>query len=208
MEAVSEQGVAALSVMWVAMMTAMMLPSSAPMALVYAGAVSRRAPRATAITSVGIFLLGYLLVWAAYGVAAAILQLALGRAGVLSPETMDLAGAKLKGLVVLTAGVYQWMPLKHLCLERCRSPLSFILLYWREGWFGALSMGIRHGSYCVGCCWTLMLLLFVGGVMNLWWIAALTCLVLAERLIPHGPLLARASGLLMTGAGLYLFFAA
>lgn len=208
MEAAPEQGLAALSVMWVAMMAAMMLPSSAPMAFAYAGAVSRRTPGAAAITSVGVFLLGYLLIWAAYGVAAALLQLALGRAGALSPETLDLASGKLKAVVVLGAGIYQWMPLKHLCLERCRSPLSFILLYWRDGWSGALSLGIRHGGYCVGCCWTLMLLLFVGGVMNLWWIAALMGLVLAERYVPQGRLLARLAGLPMAGAGLYLLFAA
>lgn len=206
MEAASAHSLFALVAMWVAMMAAMMLPSSAPMVSVYAGAVLQRSGRAYAVLQVGAFLLGYVTIWGLYGAAAAFLQLGLDRAGLLSQE-MDLASGRLKGLVLVAAGAYQWTSLKHLCLERCRSPLSFILLYWRNGLQGAFTMGMRHGSYCVGCCWALMLLLFAGGVMNLWLIAGLVALVLIERLLRKGAALARLAGALMGAAGVYILLA-
>jgi predicted metal-binding membrane protein len=184
-------GVAALAAMWVAMMAAMMLPSAVPMVRVYA-TVARNGARILA------FLFGYVAIWSLYGLAAAILQAAL-----LHGE-MELHGPAMKGAVLLAAGVYQWTPVKHACLQRCRSPLGFFLLHWREGLRGAFVMGLRHGGYCVGCCWLLMLVLFAGGVMNLWLIALLAGLALAEKALARGPALAWISGVLLAATGIAL----
>jgi predicted metal-binding membrane protein len=143
---------------------------------------------------------GYLAVWGAFSLAAALAQWSLELAGLISPRTMT-AGPAIAGVILLAAGLYQLSPLKQACLRRCRSPVAFLAAHWRPGAAGAFRLGLAHGAYCVGCCWFLMALLFVGGVMNPFWIGALALYVLAEKLAPRGHLLSRASGLLLAGAG-------
>ena len=188
-------------IMWAVMMAAMMLPSAAPMILLYTTiARARRAKGDPVIASAGVFALGYVLIWSAFSLMAVVLQLGLESAALLSPA-METTSVALAGAVLIAAGVYQWTPLKHACLRRCRSPLEFVLTYWREGARGALVMGVQHGLYCVGCCWMLMLLLFVGGVMNLVWIAGLAILVLVEKLAPAGHWISHSAGVLLIAWG-------
>jgi predicted metal-binding membrane protein len=174
--------------MWAIMMVAMMLPSAAPtILLVTALARDRIAPVAVP------FACGYVLVWTGFSLAATALQFGLDRAGVLS-GTMATSSAALAGVVLIVAGAYQWTPLKQACLRHCRSPLAFLLGRWRKGAWGAVTNGMRHGLFCLGCCWMLMVLLFVGGLMNLLWIAALALLVLIEKTLPWGGRTSRAIG--------------
>jgi predicted metal-binding membrane protein len=114
---------------------------------------------------------------------------------------METTSIVLAGTVLIAAGIYQWTPLKQGCLRRCRSPLEFVMTHWREGWRGAFFMGCRHGVYCVGCCWLLMMLLFVGGVMNLAWVAGLALFVLVEKFAPAGHWIGRGAGVLLAGWG-------
>jgi len=146
---------------------------------------------------------GYLSVWAVFSVGATWLQRILATQGILSPM-MEPASATTSALLLLIAGVYQMTPSKRVCLQSCRSPLSFLMGRWRSGWIGAYRMGIEHGAYCLGCCWALMLLLFAGGVMNLAVIAALTAWVLVEKLLPAGEHSARVSGVLLIGTGVWM----
>jgi predicted metal-binding membrane protein len=155
---------------------------------------------------VSVFVLGYLLAWTGYAVLAALGQSLLHSAALLSPA-MASASPLLGGALLLLAGVYQWLPVKGACLSHCRSPLGFFTAEWREGVSGALVMGLRHGSYCVGCCWALMALLFVAGVMNLLWVAVIAGFVLAEKVVPNGRLLGRVTGALLAGWGLWLIVA-
>ena len=188
--------------MWSVMMVAMMLPSAAPVILLVLGAYRLRRDaqaRAAAVMFVG----GYVLVWTAFSAIAASGQIALHRAAVLSEE-MRLRSAALSGVILLLAGVYQWLPFKSQCLIRCQAPLAFLTQHWRTGVWGGLAMGVRHGAYCVGCCWVLMVLLFVLGVMNLVWIAALAVFVLVEKLAPRGALVGRVGGVAAACWGLYL----
>lgn len=183
-------------VMWVVMMAAMMLPSATPVILLYATMTRRRREQGAAAPGAGLFALGYVVVWAVFGVLAATLQWGLDAALLLSP-TMATTSVALAGLVLVAAGLYQWSPLKQACLRQCRSPLDFLLVHWREGGRGALVMGVRHGLFCLGCCWVLMLLLFVGGVMNLLWVAGIALYVLIEKVVPQGQVLSRAMGVLL-----------
>lgn len=180
-------------VMWAAMMMAMMLPSAAPMILLYATIARRRRAQGGVVTATGVFVLGYAAVWTVFSLVAATLQWGLDAATLLSPMMMTTSIAAA-GVVLVAAGVYQWTPLKQACLRQCRSPLEFILGHWREGTSGALVMGLRHGLFCLGCCWMLMLLLFIGGVMNLLWIAGLTLFVLVEKTVSGGHWLSRVAG--------------
>ncbi len=148
----------------------------------------------------------YVVVWAGFSVAAVALQYGLEGAALLSPM-MEATSIVLAGAILIMAGVYQWTPWKQACLRHCRSPLEFVMTQWREGRRGAFVMGLRHGAYCVGCCWMLMLLLFVGGVMNLAWIAGLAAYVLLEKLAPAGPWVGRVAGLLLIGWGIATLFA-
>jgi predicted metal-binding membrane protein len=182
--------------MWAVMMTAMMLPSAAPLVLLFAGALRTRGVERTGRR---IYALagGYVLVWALFSVAATVLQRALSSALVLTPM-MEPATPMVAAAILAAAGLYQWTPLKGACLHACRSPLSFLMQHWGSGdAASALRLGVRHGLYCVGCCWVLMLLLFAGGVMNLVVILALTAWVLVEKLAPFGAHTARASGLVL-----------
>ena len=149
---------------------------------------------------VWIFVSGYLVIWSGFSLVATAMQWALQYVGVLSPA-MASANAVFGGVVLIAAGVYQWTPLKHACLRHCQTPLGFLMSRWRDGVSGAFQMGLAHGAYCVGCCWALMALLFVGGVMNLVWVATLAALVLAEKIAPPGPWLARAIGLVLVAWG-------
>ena len=192
--------------MWLVMMVAMMLPSAAPTVLLYSRAAAARAPDDAPAPPTGAFLLGYLLVWAAFSAGAAALPVVLQAKGVVAAGTMGLASTKLAGAVMIAAGIYQLSPLKGACLSRCRNPAEFLSRHYRSGAMGALSMGLIHGAYCAGCCWALMLLLFAGGIMNLAWVAALTVLVAAEKLLPHGRAIALVGGVLLVAAGTAAIF--
>lgn len=192
--------------MWTVMMAAMMLPSAAPMILLYGTIARARSARGEEVAGSAVFTAGYVAVWAAFSLAAVALQYALEAAALLSPM-MESSSVVLAAAILVMAGVYQWTPLKQACLRHCRSPLEFVMTQWREGRRGAFVMGARHGAYCVGCCWMLMLLLFVGGVMNLVWIAALAAYVLVEKLSPAGHWVGRATGLLLIGWGVATLFA-
>ncbi len=178
--------------MWAIMMMAMMLPSAAPMFLLYAS-VARRREASQGLASTGAFVLGYIAVWLGFSVAAMGMQWAFDAAALVSPM-MRMTSVALAGLVLIAAGLYQWTPLKQACLRQCRSPLDFILTHWRTGVRGAFEMGSRHGVYCLGCCWVLMLLLFVGGVMNVAWITGIAVVVLVEKMAPAGHWISRVTG--------------
>lgn len=186
--------------MWAVMMAAMMLPSAAPMILLYTR-IARNQARGAQLSLSSLFTLGYVAIWSAFSVGAVALQLGLERLAFLSPM-MAATNIVFAGLVLVAAGLYQWLPLKAACLQRCRSPLEFVLTHWRRGAYGAFAMGARHGLYCLGCCWMLMLLLFVGGVMNMAWIAGLALFVLVEKLAPAGHWIGRGAGLVLLGWGL------
>lgn len=187
--------------MWAVMMAAMMLPGAAPMILLYATIARGRRARGERTGSAGIFALGYVMVWSGFSIGAVALQYALEQAALLS-SMMETTSVALAATVLIAAGVYQWLPLKQACLRRCRSPLDFMLTRWREGTRGAFLMGATHGVYCVGCCWMLMLLLFVGGIMNLAWIAALALFVLVEKLVPAGHWIGRIAGVALVAWGI------
>ncbi|MBI2298132.1 MAG: DUF2182 domain-containing protein [Armatimonadetes bacterium] len=192
----------ALFVMWVVMMVAMMVPCAAPMVLTYA-LIHRRRRGQQPFAAAGLFLLGYLLVWIAYSAAATVAQAGLHAATLLSPLMVSTSPV-LGGLLLVVTGLSQFSRLKHACLRHCRSPLDFILNDWREGPLGAVRMGVRHGVYCTVCCWLVMGLLFVLGVMNLAWIAALTAFVLAEKVLPRGHAIGKVGGVVFIVWGLAL----
>ena len=188
--------------MWTVMMVGMMAGSAAPMLVLFAGAQRARQTRRLPL-SVVMFGMGYLAVWAGFSGAATIGQWALQRATLLS-DTMAVSRGWLAASILIVAGLYQLTPFKSACLAQCRSPLGFLMTNWREGTSGAFVMGTRHGVFCLGCCWALMVVLFAVGVMNLAWVAGLTALVLLEKLIPAGILISRASGVALTVTGTYL----
>lgn len=190
-------------VMWVVMMVAMMVPSAAPMILVFATINRRRRQQQGPFVPTGVFFLGYLVVWTWFSVLATLVQWGLHSAALLTPM-MTATSPILGGALLLVAGIFQWTPLKHACLTNCRSPLGFLMTEWREGKQGALIMGLKHGSYCVGCCWVLMNLLFVAGVMNLLWVAIIAAFILMEKVAPAGHWVSRAAGLLLIGWGVWM----
>ncbi len=185
--------------MWIAMMAGMMLPSAAPMILLFVAAERRRGGAAL-LHSAG-FAAGYLLIWTGFSLAALGEQWLLLRTGLFAPEMMVTNGF-IGGAIFVAAALYEWSPLKNRCLAVCQSPLGFIAGHWRPGAAGALRMGLAHGAYCLGCCWVLMLLLFVGGVMNMLWVAALAGLVLLQKVLPGGQRVSQATGLAMLAAGI------
>ena len=189
--------------MWAAMMVAMMTPSAAPIILMCAGVNRRRREQQASYVPTGVFLAGYLAIWAAFSVIATAAQWGLHEASLLSPMTA-ITSPVVGGALLVAAGVYQWTPLKHACLSKCRSPLGFVLNEWREGRRGAFLMGLKHGGYCAGCCWSSMALLFVAGVMNLLWVAAIAGFVLIEKVAPGGERLVRATGVVLVGWGAWM----
>jgi len=168
--------------MWAVMMAAMMLPSAAPMVLMFAHSAEAQTGHSTGLLT-NAFIGGYLSVWTAFSVLATLAQWGLLELRLVTPM-MESASAVLSGALLVAAGVFQFTPFKHACLNKCRTPLGFLIAEWRPGPSGAFVMGLRHGAYCTGCCVMLMLLLFVLGVMNLVWILVLTLIVLAEKLLP------------------------
>ena len=196
-----------LFLMWAVMMIAMMLPSAAPMLLTFAAVARNRQRADRPYVPVSVFAAGYVAVWLAFSVAAALGQWLLHRAALLSP-TMVSSSALLAGLLLLAAGIFQFTPLKRTCLTRCRAPLEFIMTRWREGRRGAFGMGVEHGAFCAGCCWALMALLFVLGVMNVIWIAVLTILVALEKMLPRARWLSAVSGIALIGWGAWVMLAA
>jgi len=192
--------------MWTLMMAAMMLPSALPMLRTFA-ALGRRTTPPSARSNTLVFAAGYVAVWGGFSVLATLGQWGLLEVRLVSPM-MEASSDWLGGLLLLGAGVYQLTPWKAACLTRCRSPMAFLLAEWRQGWSGALKMGWWHGLYCVGCCWALMLLLFVMGVMNLAWIVALSVLVLLEKRTTAKHWLPRASGTFFSIWGLFLLLQA
>jgi len=191
--------------MWAVMMVGMMLPSAAPLLLLYGGAARRQGDGLTASRQIYALAAGYATVWALFSVGATVAQRLLSAGLIVSPmmTTSRTVGAGL----LIVAGVYQLTPLKLACLQKCQSPLSVMMHRWRPGVAGAFRMGIEHGAYCLGCCWALMLLLFAGGVMNLAVIFALTAFVAFEKLGPFGAHSARVSGALLIAAGTWMLLA-
>ena len=196
-----------LFLMWAEMMVAMMIPSAAPMLLTFALVQRKRREQELPFVSTGFFLLGYIVVWTGFSALAAVAQWILHAQALLSPMMVSTSPL-LGGGLLITAGIFQWTPLKNVCLSHCRTPLSFLLADWREGARGALLMGLKHGAYCTACCWFLMALLFVAGVMNLWWIAIISVLVLVEKLAPRGLLFGKFAGVLLGAWGVWMIVAA
>ena len=193
--------------MWAIMMAGMMLPTVVPTVLIYAAIAGKAKRDGAAIAPTGMFVAGYLCIWSAFGLFATCLQWAFDELGLLAPMMRSGNANFTAGLLILT-GIYQWLPVKDACLQRCRSPLKFISENWRKGHRGAFLMGGHHGLFCLGCCWLLMGLLFLGGVMNLLCIAAITLFVLLEKILPYGVLAGKLSGAVMIFFGLALLFSA
>src|SRR5258708_1845329 len=188
-------------VMWVLMMVGMMAPSATPMILMYTRAGRQAAASRTPFAPTGWFVAGYFLAWTAFSLVATLVQWVLERWALLD-SSMASASQTLGGIVLIAAGAYQWSPLKDVCLTQCQTPLTFLM---RHGGFrrdapGCLLLGLRHGAYCIGCCWALMALLFVVGAMNVLWIAGLAILILLEKSVPGGRFPSRALGLVLVVA--------
>jgi predicted metal-binding membrane protein len=190
-------------IMWSVMMVAMMTPSAAPMILTYSRVNRQRHEQRSPLMATGAFLAGYLVVWTGFSAVATLAQWELHRAALLSPMMVSNSPL-LGGTLLIGAGVFQFTPLKRACLAHCRSPLGFFMTEWREGTRGAFLMGIRHGAFCVGCCWLLMALLFVAGVMNLLWVAGIAAFVLVEKIVPAGHWVSLAIGLCVIAGGLWM----
>jgi predicted metal-binding membrane protein len=198
---------AAVFAMWAVMMIGMMTPSAAPMVLIYTRIGRQAVAQEKPFAAAGWFVAGYLLVWTGFSFTATAAQWALERAALLDP-TMTSVSKVFGAMVLIGAGVYQWTSLKDICLKNCQSPLAFILQHggFRRDACSSLLLGLRHGGYCVGCCWALMALLFVGGLMNVLWIAAIAIFVLVEKVVPVGPLISRiaGAGFIIAGAWMVL----
>lgn len=190
--------------MWLVMMIAMMLPSVAPMILIFAR-MDRQRGGTRVPGAAAILVLGYLLVWAGFSALASVAQWQLHNAALVS-SMMVSTSSTLGGILLLSAGVFQFTPLKRGCLVRCRSPISFLISEWRDGRWGTLVMGMKHGVYCAGCCAVLMTLLFVAGVMNLLWVATIAAFILVEKLAPKGERLGQIAGAGLILAGIALMF--
>lgn len=197
--------------MWAIMMVGMMLPSAAPTILLYTGLIRRRSKTISVITETPaflalVFLSGYLFVWTGFSAGATGLHWLLEQMALVSPMMVS-ANSTLNGVILIAAGIYQWLPIKDTCLNHCRSPVEFVSQHWRTGPVGALRMGFEHGVYCLGCCWVLMALLFVGGVMNLLWIALIAGIVFIEKIVPRGDIVGRwgGVGLGISGVAILVF---
>ena len=194
-------GLVLLLLMWAVMMVAMMLPSAMPMILLQAAVARKTEEGQSFAASTGAFVAGYITVWTLFSIVATLSQAALEHLALLSPM-MVANSPQLGGVLLVAAGIYQVTPIKEVCLRHCQTPLAFIATHWRSGIGGAFQMGFRHGFFCVGCCWVLMALLFVGGVMNLLWVAAIAIFVLIEKAAPFGLAVGRLAGVCMVLAGL------
>jgi predicted metal-binding membrane protein len=187
-------------VMWAVMMVGMMVPSAAPMSLLFASVARKAAAQGRAVAPAFVFVAGYVAAWTLFSVGATALQWQLEQTALLSPMLAS-ASPFFGGALLFGAGLYQLSPWKDACLSHCRAPASFFAAHWRPGAWGAFRMGLDHGVYCLGCCWVLMLLLFFGGVMNLLWVAGLAIFVLVEKIAPRGVWIAQLAGILLLLAG-------
>ena len=190
-------------IMWAVMMVGMMVPSASPTILLYARVCRKKVKEQPTLIPTAAFLMGYLAIWTVFSAIATILQWCLEQVALLSPM-MASTSFWLGGTILVAAGIYQLTPYKSGCLQHCRSPIDFLATHWREGNWGAFNMGIRHGVFCLGCCWALMLLLFVVGVMNLLGVAAITIFVLLEKVTQFGLLVRRLGGFLLIVWGIVL----
>lgn len=200
-----------LFIMWAVMMAAMMVPTALPMLIAYARMRSAEQGRRKVWLSILSFVGGYVAAWSMFSAGAATLQTGLTNlalfSALFSPEMMKLEPGYASGGVLMVAGIYQFLPFKHACLHQCRTPIGFLMTQWIEGQWGAFVMGWRHGLFCVGCCWALMGLLFVVGVMNIFWIVAITVYVLLEKVLPHSKVLTGGAGIGLMGAGAWIIWA-
>ncbi|WP_259780304.1 DUF2182 domain-containing protein [Aestuariispira ectoiniformans] len=191
--------------MWTVMMVGMMLPSAAPAIMLYRAMAKKRVGEGRHRLAFWLFTAGYLAVWTGFSALAVLMQAGLQSATLLSPMLVSKSGV-FSGVLLVAAGIYQWLPFKDACLSKCRSPMSLFLFHWRPGRAGAFLMGLEHGALCLGCCWALMLLLFTAGVMNLIWVGLITAYVFVEKLLPAGDVIGRIAGVVMAVAGLSLIF--
>lgn len=194
-----------LFLMWAIMMIGMMTPSAAPMILLYAMVSRKKDKDKNTIIPTAHFYAGYLAIWCVFSAAATALQWGFEQTALLSPMMIS-ASNTLSALILLLAGIYQWTPYKNVCLDRCRDPVWFLSRIWREGSPGAFQMGLIHGTFCLGCCWMLMLLLFAGGVMNLLCVAAITVFVLLEKVAPMGKNAGKWGGAALLLWGVYILY--
>ena len=192
-------------VMWAVMMVGMMAPSAAPMILLYARVARQGALAGKPLAATGWFAAGYFLAWTGFSVAATLVQWGLERKALLDAR-MESANMLVGAMVLIAAGLYQWTPLKNTCLAEGQSPFHFLMSHggFRNDVLGCLRLGFLHGTYCVGCCWVLMALLFIVGVMNVLWIALLALLVLLEKLTPWGKWIARIAGTVCIAVGIWM----
>lgn len=193
-------------VMWTVMMTGMMLPSAAPMILLYGLVIRKQAGRGVVFAPAGVFATGYLIAWAGFSAIAATLQWGLQQSGLVT-SMVSPATPWFSGVLLVAAGIYQLTPLKGACLTHCRNPMEFLSRSWRPGMGGAVMMGMHHGLYCIGCCWALMLILFAGGMMNLLLVAGIAALVLIEKIAPAGRMTSRLTGVGAVIAGIGILMA-
>jgi len=197
----SVAGLLVFVIVWTIMMVAMMLPAAAPMILIFAAAQARRDRRVAVPT--WIFIAGYILVWAGAGLGAYLLDQAFTE--VLSPHaSMERVAPLALGITLILAGLYQFTPLKHVCLRQCRSPWGFVAQYWREGPTGAINMGVRHGLYCLGCCWALFAVLTAVGMMSIAWMLSLTLVVFVEKIFPYWARMSAAVWVVLIALGLLI----
>lgn len=194
-------------VMWAVMMVGMMLPSAAPTIFLYGALVRKNGQSGSVLPGVWVFTSGYLAVWTVFSLLAALMQVGLQQVSVVTPMMVS-ASEGLSAAILIAAGIYQWLPFKGACLSKCRNPLQFFVARWRPGAGGAFRMGAESGAYCVGCCWLLMLLLFVAGVMNLLWIALIASFVFVEKLLPAGKFTSNVAGVALALSGIALLIKA
>jgi predicted metal-binding membrane protein len=198
-------GFVAFLIAWAVMMAAMMFPAAAPMILLFHAMAARRKAAGRAFVPTWVFVVGYLLVWTSIGgITWLLVQVASDVAGQVGPVDRLTWAPLALGMVLVLAGLYQLTPLKRVCLEHCRSPFGFVMTHWREGYGGALQMGVIHGFYCLGCCWALFAVLVAAGVMSLAWMLLLTFVVFAEKVLPVGPRVAQATGLALLVLGVII----
>ncbi|MGH6866551.1 MAG: DUF2182 domain-containing protein [Methyloceanibacter sp.] len=196
-------GAGAFVALWTVMMAAMMLPAAAPMIVMFASVQTRRT--GSEVVSTWIFVSGYLLVWLVAGLLVHIIvQIARDIPPVLSSAPQADWGSIALGFTVIAAGLYQFTPLKRVCLRHCRSPLAFVVQHWRDGKFGSVLMGLQHGTYCLGCCWVLFAVLVVAGTMSVAWMLLLTLFVFAEKVFPHGQRISAAIGIALVVLGILI----
>ncbi len=196
-----------LFIMWAVMSVAMMLPTALPLMMLFGQFWRGRHPSIEPVKPTLLLVLGYLTAWIGFGLVAALIQWGLEHLEMVTPVMGEMRSPILGGVVLIGAGLFQLTPLKTACLSKCRTPMMFLNTRWREGRSGSFLMGLDHGIFCLGCCWALMLLMFVAGVMNLFWMAALAILMLAEKIVPRGDMLVQVTGYGLIAGGVLMILA-